>query len=298
MTAEPPAVDATRDHETTDNRPIGVFDSGIGGLSVIRHLRQQLPHEDLLYFADQTHIPYGARPVTQIQDFSCEITRFLLDHDAKLIVVACNTATAAAIETLRTTFPDTLFVGMEPALKPAAAQTTTGKIGVLATPGTFASTRYATLVDRFARQVTVYEDPCVGLVEEIEAGRLTSNEAHRILTAATGPMLAAGVDTLVLGCTHYPFVLPLLTSIVGEDVTVIDPAPAVARRTAYVLQQHLPSGGQLSCSSDRHGKLTVYTSGDSALCAQLTSRLLEGEYEATHIEWVDGELVADKSISH
>lgn len=277
----------------TDNRPIGVFDSGIGGLSVIRHLHEQLPHEDLLYFADQGHIPYGARPLPQIQTFSAEITRFLLANGAKLIVVACNTATAAAIESLRATFPETLFVGMEPALKPAAAQTRTGKIGVLATPGTFASARYAMLIDRFTQQFEVLEDPCTGLVEEIEAGRLDSAETRRILTAATTPMLAAGVDTLVLGCTHYPFVRPLLAEIVGDRIAIIDPAPAVARRAANVLQQH-----DLSGDADRVGALTMFTSGDAEQGAQLAGRLLGTEVAATHAQW-DGEgLVMDRSRTH
>ncbi|MEZ4515836.1 MAG: aspartate/glutamate racemase family protein [Chloroflexota bacterium] len=164
-----------------DSRPIGVFDSGVGGLSVVRHLQQRLPQENLLYFADQAHIPYGGRTVDEITAFSTAITRFLIDRQAKAIVVACNTATAAAIDALRVGFPDMPFVGMEPALKPAAAQTQTGKIGVLATPGTFASRRYAMLVDRFAKQVEVFEDPCVGLVSRIEAGRLADGETARIL---------------------------------------------------------------------------------------------------------------------
>lgn len=254
--AQTPAASATPEVSGLV-RPIGVFDSGVGGLSVVRHLQQQLPHEDLIYLADQAHIPYGPRPTAEITAFSEAITRFLLAQGAKAIVVACNTATAAAIDALRAEFPGTPFIGMEPALKPAAAQTQTGKIGVLATPGTFASPRYALLLDRFAREVQVYEDPCVGLVAAIESGELDAPATKAILQAATGPMLAAGVDTLVLGCTHYPFILPLLRAVVGQDIRIIDPAPAVARRTADVLQHH-----ELSTPPPHSGLLTCYTSGD------------------------------------
>lgn len=267
------------------DRPIGVFDSGVGGLSVVRHLREQLPQEDLLYFADQAHLPYGGRSGAEIVHYSSEITRFLLVHGAKVIVVACNTATAAAIDTLRVDFSDTLFVGMEPALKPAAMHTAVGKIGVLATPGTFASSRYAMLIDRFAAQVEVYEDPCRGLVAQIEAGELLSAETARILTSATAPMLAAGVDTLVLGCTHYPFVLPLLRSIVGHDVTIIDPAPAVARHAGHVLQHH-----ELSAGHKQPGTLTCFSSGEPSRFAELAGRLLEEKCLVTPTEWEAGEL--------
>lgn len=268
--------------------PIGVFDSGIGGLSVVRWLRQLLPRENILYFADQAHIPYGLRPVEQIVAFSSGITRFLMAQGAKIIVVACNTATAAAIEFLRAEFPRTPFVGMEPALKPAAAQTHSGRIGVLATPGTFASHRYATLVNRFAREVEVFDDPCVGLVAQIEAGELESEATEGILRRATEPMLAAGVDTLVLGCTHYPFVLPLLETITGDGIAIIDPAPAVARRAEYVLQQH-----GLTTPHTQQGSLKCYTSGDSARFAQLVRQLLGHACASQHVSWVADTVVLD-----
>lgn len=286
MTAAPAAAEAG------PNRPIGVFDSGVGGLSVVRHLREQLPNENLVYFADQAHIPYGSRSVGEIQHFSEAITDFLLYHQAKAIVVACNTATAAAIDALRANFTVVPFIGMEPALKPAAASTTTGKIGVLATPGTFASSRYALLMDRFARQIEVFEDPCLGLVGQIEAGELAAPETMRILTSATAPMLATGVDTLVLGCTHYPFVLPQLRSVVGDAIQIIDPAPAVARRTADVLQQR-----ELATALPREGTLRCYTSGDMARFEQLAGELLGQQCPTARVQWTDSVLPATKAPS-
>lgn len=218
-------------------QPIGVFDSGVGGLSILRHLQAQLPAEQFIYLADQAHVPYGSRSVEEIIQFSQGITQFFLQQKCKMIVVACNTASAAALDQLRQQF--TLpFIGMEPAVKPAASQTESGKVGILATGGTFASERYTRLTAQYAKGVAVWEDPCPGLVPEIEAGRLHSSAVHQILQHALTPMLAAGVDTVVLGCTHYPFVLPQVQKIVGTAVSIIDPAPAVARQTAQVLQRH------------------------------------------------------------
>ncbi len=221
----------------TSQRPIGVFDSGVGGLSVLQHLQTELPAEQFIYLADQGHVPYGSRSAQEIIHFSQGITQFFLQLNVKAIVVACNTASAAALSLLRQQF-DLPFVGMEPAVKPAARQTQSGKVGILATGGTFASDRYARLTAKYAQGVSVWEDPCLGLVPEIEAGRLNSPAVHQILQKALVPMLAAGVDTVVLGCTHYPFVLPVVEGIVGTAVTIIDPAPAVARQTGVVLRQH------------------------------------------------------------
>jgi glutamate racemase len=216
---------------------IGIFDSGIGGLTVWRALREQLPHTPMLYVADQAHVPYGARPPAEICALSTAITRFLLAQGADVIVVACNTATAAALTHLRQTFPDVPFVGMEPAVKPAAALTKTGVVGALATANTFKSQRYASLLARFAGDVVLVEDACVGLVERIERGELATAETASFLRAILAPMLAQGVDVLILGCTHYPFVRPLLEQIAGPDVVMVDPAPAVARQVAKVLDE-------------------------------------------------------------
>lgn len=211
---------------------IGIFDSGVGGLTVWRQVRQALPQVPLLYVADQVHVPYGGRPGAVIRRFSRDIATFLINQGAETVVVACNTATAAAIEELRRLWPDIPFVGMEPAVKPAAAATRSGKIGVLATAGTFQSQRYADLLRRFAADLTVMESDCPGLVEQIEQGAFNTVETRQMLVSFLNPMLNSGADTVILGCTHYPLVLPLIEEIVGSGVTVINPAPAVARQTA------------------------------------------------------------------
>lgn len=217
--------------------PIGIFDSGVGGLSVLRAVRRELPAQPVIYIADQARVPYGPRPLEQVRSFSDQITCRLLDEGAQLVVVACNAASAAALQYLRQTFPDLPFVGMEPAVKPAAEQTRTCAVGVLATPATFQGALYASVVERFAQGVRIYQDTCPGLVQEIEAGRLRGEHTRAILSAALEPMLAGGIDTVVLGCTHYPFVIPLIQEIAGPGVRVIDPAPAVARQTRRLLEQ-------------------------------------------------------------
>lgn len=274
---------------TSPDGPVGVFDSGVGGLSVLRHLRAELPAERFLFVADQAHIPYGPRPAREILTFTAAITRFLLARRAKLIVVACNTATTAALDSLRQMFPDVPFVGMEPAVKPAAAQTRSGVVGVLATPGTFNSDRYASLMARFGAGIRVYEDPCVGLVQLIETGAQASDETRALLRRVVEPMLAAGADTLVLGCTHYPFVRPLLAEIAGEDVTIIDPAPAVARQARTVLQKHQ----QLSPATQR-GMLRCYTTGDPPHLARLVAGLLGSKCRALAARWQGDVLVAHR----
>ena len=260
--------------------PVGVIDSGVGGLSVLRHLRAELPAEAFLYFADQAHIPYGPRPAEQVFAFTAAITRFLLARQAKLIVVACNTATTAALARLRQTFPDLPFVGMEPAVKPAAAQTRSGVVGVLATPGTLSSHRYASLMARFAGDIQVLEDPCLGLVQLIEAGATQAAETRALLQRAVALMLAAGADTLVLGCTHYPFVRPLLDELADPDVTIIDPAPAVPRQTRNVLQQR----GRLAPETQA-GSLRCYTTGNAARMAALTAQLLGVRCRVQSVRW-------------
>ena len=267
--------------------PLGVLDSGVGGLSVLVHLRRQLPAEAVLYFADQAHIPYGPRPAEQIQTFTAEITRFLLRRGAKLIVVACNTATAAALDYLRQAFPDVPFVGMEPAVKPAALTTRSGKVGVLATPSTLNSHRYAGLMARYATGIEVFEDPCSGLVQLIEAGALAAPETGALLQRVVAPMLAAGVDTIVLGCTHYPFIRPLLETMIGDEVTIIDPAPAVARHTRFVLQQQ-----QLAAPGEHQGPLRCFTSGDPRRLESLAALVLEDACAAEQVHWQNDILVS------
>ncbi len=244
------------DRNSSISSPIGVFDSGVGGLSVLRAIHQQLPAENTLYLADQVHVPYGSRSLQEVRQFSERITRYLLRHGAKLIVVACNTASAAALHHLREVFPSTPFVGMEPAVKPAAEQTESGVVGVLATPATFQGELYASVVERFANGVRILQDTCPGLVEQIELGNLSGEATLSILKGALAPMLEENIDTVVLGCTHYPFVIPAIEEIAGEGVRVIDPAPAIARQVSRLLEQHdLRSPAQLQ------GKTIYLTTG-------------------------------------
>lgn len=263
--------------------PIGVFDSGVGGLSVLRAIRAELPAEHVLYVADQAHVPYGSRPLEEVRAFAFGITRFLLEQGAKLIVVACNTASAAALHALREAFPNIPFVGMEPAVKPAAEQTRSGIVGVLATPATFQGALYASVVERFAEGVKLLPHTCPGLVTQIEAGNLDGIETRAILESALNPMLEQGADTIVLGCTHYPFVMPLIQEIAGESVRVIDPSPAVARQVRRLLEAHnLLREGMGSAS------LRFFTSGDAAQFASLLSRLLGETGTISQLTWVDG----------
>jgi glutamate racemase len=224
-----------------------------------------MPEEHVIYFGDQEHIPYGPRSMGQIRDFSVAITHFLLDRRAKIIVVACNTASAAALNFLRDRFPGVKFVGMEPAVKPAVEHTRTGKVGVLATPATFQGALYASVVERFANGVEIFQNTCDGLVQQIEAGNLDGEVTREILEQALLPMLDENIDTVVLGCTHYPFVIPVIEQIVGKNVRVIDPAPAVAKQVRRVLEAE-----NLTSRSGERGSVGAYTSADpEALQAML-----------------------------
>lgn len=261
---------------------IGIFDSGVGGLSVLRAIRARMPEESIIYFGDQGHIPYGPRPMEQIRDFSEAITDFLLERDSKIIVVACNTASAAALKYLRETFSDVQFVGMEPAVKPAAETTRTGRVGVLATPATFQGALYASVVERFANGVELLQNTCNGLVQQIERGNLDGEETRRILEGALLPMLEKNIDTVVLGCTHYPFVIPLIQRIVGDKVRVIDPAPAVAKQAERLLE----AGGMRSQSSTR-GDVKFFTSGDPDTLKSMLPVLLEEDGIMEKVEWLN-----------
>ena len=262
--------------------PIGIFDSGVGGVSVLRAIREQMPGESVIYFGDQGHIPYGSRPMEQIRNFSEAITNFLLEKNAKIIVVACNTASAAALKYLREKFPDVEFVGMEPAVKPAAEHTQTAKVGVLATPATFQGALYASVVERFANGVELFQNTCPGLVQQIEQGHLEGEETRRILEDALLPMLGKNIDTVVLGCTHYPFVIPLIQRIVGDNVRVIDPAPAVAKQTGRLLETK-----EMRASSESKDEVNFYTSGNPAQLKSLLPKLLGESGEVERIEWLD-----------
>ncbi len=247
---------------------IGVFDSGVGGLSVWREIAAQLPGESTVYLADQAHIPYGPRPMQEIRAFSEAITRFLLSRGCRIIVVACNTASAAALAHLRAAFPAVPFVGMEPAVKPAAQSTRVGRVGVMATPATFQGELFASVVERFANGVQLVNQVCPGLVEQVEAGRLDSLDTEAMLRQHLAPMMQAGVDAIVLACTHYPFLAPAIRRIVGPDAQVIDPAPAIARQVRRVMEQR----GLLS--SDNQVSRDFYTSGDAWAFAETLRQLV------------------------
>lgn len=276
--------------------PIGVFDSGVGGLSVLKAIRRNLPQLPVIFLADQAHVPYGSRPLEEVRSFAEGITHFLLEHGCSTIVVACNTASAAALRYLRQTFPLVSFVGMEPAVKPAAESTQSRVVGVLATPATFQGALYASVVERFAQGVTVLQHTCPGLVALIEAGRLDSDETRRILEDALRPMLSQGIDTVVLGCTHYPFVIPLIQEITGPGVRVIDPAPAVARQVQRLLEAsgHDIDQAHPDDSFKEPASIRFFTSGDPQALGALLPRLLGETGSVAHIRWDrDGRILQD-----
>ena len=222
---------------------IGIFDSGSGGLSVYRELRKILPRERYLYFSDNAHCPYGEKSAAYIQDRARVITDILLGMGADIIVVACNTATAAAITTLREEYPAVPFIGMEPAVKPAALGTESGVIGVLATAGTLKGSKYLNTRGQYEDNVKIVEHVGQGFVELVEGGILDGPDAEATVRASLQPLLDAGADRIVLGCTHYPFLQPVIERLAGPGVQVIDPAPAVARQTLHVLQEKgIPTG--------------------------------------------------------
>lgn len=236
---------------------IGVFDSGEGGLSVLKEITRLLPEAEYVYYSDNAHCPYGEKSPEYIQDRARAITERLLKEGADVIVVACNTATAAAISVLRSEYSDAssqnvrdrvqkltggrhdhiCFIGMEPAVKPAALGTRTGVVGVLATAGTLKGSKYLKTKESVDDQVNVFEHVGRGFVELVEEGRLSGSEAEDVVKASLGPLLSAGADIIVLGCTHYPFLLPVLQKVAGPDIRFIDPAPAVARQLVHVLER-------------------------------------------------------------
>jgi glutamate racemase len=271
-----------------DKQPIvGVFDSGVGGLSVLRAIRHLLPSQPLLYFADQAHVPYGPRTLEEVRFFADGAARFLLAQGAAVIVVACNTASAAALHPLREQYPGIPFVGMEPAVKPAAEQSATKKVGVLATPATFQGALYASVVERFAQDVEIFQSTVPGLVQQIEQADLEGPRTQAILEEALQPMLARGIDTVVLGCTHFPFVIPLIQKISGPRVRVIDPAPAVARQVGRVLEAN-----QWLALEEGTAQSRFYTSGDAVSFEHMVQRLLDEQHAAIPLKWDEGQLRA------
>ena len=236
-------------------RPVGVFDSGVGGLSVLRAIRQELPHEDLLYVGDSGCAPYGDRSAAFVTGRATKMTQFLVNQGAKAVVVACNTATTVAVHALRDRF-DLPIVAIEPAVKPAAVRSRSRVVGVLATTGTVTSPKMARLLATYGRDVDFLIQPCPGLADQVERGELTSDATRSMVERYVRPLIEKGADILVLGCTHYPFLRALIEEIAGPRVEVIDPATAVARE----LRRRLERAGTLISRSEA-GTERFWTTG-------------------------------------
>jgi glutamate racemase len=255
--------------------PVGIFDSGVGGLSILRHIRAQLPHEHLAYVADSGFAPYGGKPEQVVAERSLAIARFLVAGGAKALVVACNTATGAAVKLLRESFPEMPIVGVEPGLKPAAAASRNGKIGVLATERTLAGAKFLQLRDQIAQATGAQFllQPCQGLADQIEFGELDSPETTAMLRRYIAPLLAQGADTLVLGCTHYPLVQASIEQVIAREgargIVLVDTGEAVARQLGRLLD----AGGLLRpANADVPAQLKGYTSASAtALSAAFNS---------------------------
>lgn len=250
-----------------DAKAIGVFDSGVGGLSVLKHVRAQLPRVPLLYVADSGHVPYGDKTQDYIRERSLTLTEFLLRQGAAAVVIACNTATAAAAAMLRERIAAPI-IAMEPAVKPAVSATRSGIVGVLATVGTLESARFAALLEQYAGAVEIVTQACPGLVEQVEAGDLASATTRELISRYTRPLLDRGADTIVLGCTHYPFLRPVIAATVGPAVQLIDTGEAVARQVV----RRLPEGliGRIDLKPEER----YWTTGDAGPAARTMSRLL------------------------
>jgi glutamate racemase len=255
--------------------PIGIFDSGIGGLSVLRHVHALLPNEELIYFADSGFAPYGDKPESVIVERALAIAAFLITHKVKAIVVACNTATAAAIAGLRACYPQLQVVGVEPGLKPAAALTQSKIVGVLATERTLSSDKFLALQKQTSEttQVHFVTQACAGLADQIEKGELQSRETAAMVQRYVAPLIAEGADTLVLGCTHYPFVQSLIEQVIAatdKEIALIDTGDAVARQLQRLLVQHY----LLRPATIKPPILSAYTTGSNTALAQAFSTLL------------------------
>ncbi len=263
---------------------IGLFDSGVGGLSVWRELVRRMPHRPTTYLADSAHCPYGPRPPEEIRRFSRGIVRFLIEQGAGIVVVACNTASAAALQALRAEF-DVPIVGMEPAVKPAAQRTKTGHVGVLATAGTVNGDLFRNTSARHANGVTVHVGVGEGLVERVEAGQADTPETEALLREYLQPMIDAGVDQIALGCTHYPFLLPVIRRVVPEGVSVIDPAAAVVRQVERVLLREGLGASEAGAVEHR-----FFTSGQPEALAAMVRALTGHAPKVAKVRWEDREL--------
>ncbi|MEN9767374.1 glutamate racemase [Vulcanococcus sp.] len=263
--------------------PIGIFDSGVGGLSVWRQVVHCLPSESTFYVADQAHVPYGHRSADEIQSYCLAIADHLVRQGCKAIVVACNTASAVALEPLRDRFPSLPILGLEPAVKPAVQLTRSGVVGVMATPATFQGQLYRATVGRTASAVQVVEQVCTGLADLVEQGDLEGPHCDAVLQGFLAPMLAAGADTIVLGCTHYPFVIEAIRRLVGPSMAVLDPAPAVAKHLSDVLRQ-----ADLLAPPGAEAEHRFFTSADPASFDRAVARLVGAQCSSAALMWRSG----------
>ena len=247
---------------------IAVFDSGVGGISVLRHLRRELPDERFLYFGDSANAPYGTRPTAEIRELTLAAAEKLVDRGLKALVVACNTATAAAIEDLRKRYPDLIVIGIEPALKPASDRFPGGTVGVMATPATLREEKFARLLHRFADHCQVVKLPAAGLVELVEAGKGNGAEAEALLRPLLEPYRGK-LNAVVLGCTHYPFAAETISRLLGPETVLLEGGPGTARET----KRRLAAAGLLY---DGPGEIMMENSLNCARTAQLCRSLLEG----------------------
>lgn len=273
--------------ETADgSAPVGVFDSGVGGLTILTELLRELPGERFVYFGDTANCPYGVRTVAEIQELAAAATRFLLARQAKMIVVACNTASVSAVDYLRSVFDPVQFVVVVPAIKPAAQRTRTKRIGVAATEASARGDYLQTLIRQFANGVRVLAQGCPRLVELAEAGCLDGPEAEAAVRAYVEPMLAEGIDELVLGCTHFPAMRAVFERVVGPDVEIIDSGEAIARRTRFVLarDEMLAPDTASPAAAPRalHACDELWCSGDAEEFATVASQILRQPVTACH----------------
>lgn len=238
-----------------DSMPLGVFDSGVGGLSILKEIGRLLPAEDALYYSDNAYCPYGIKPRVDVMRRVFDVADTLVEMGTKLLVVACNTASIVALDALRQRY-SLPIVGIEPGVKPATSATRNGRIGVLATSVSLSGDRFAHLVERFASGFEVFTQPAPGLVELVEAGKIEGPEVEGLLHCYLDPLIMRGIDTVVLGCTHYPFLKPAIAKLLGAEVVIIDTGEAVARQTARIIEEH-----SLWTSDSAAGRYRFMTSG-------------------------------------
>lgn len=252
------------------NRPIGFFDSGVGGLSVMREALRIMPNEDYIYFGDSKNAPYGIKSVEEVRELTFKAVEFLLDKGVKGIAVACNTATSAAVADLRKMYPDLPLVGIEPALKPAVESVNDGSILIMATPMTLKEAKFNRLMKKYEDRADIVPVPCPGLMEFIEEGKLQGEEVEQYLLDKVNTYKKGKISSIVLGCTHYPFIEPLLSRIVGEDTVIIDGGLGTAKELKRRLNEK-----ELLTNSTEVGKVEIINSLDKKEIIDLSYRLLE-----------------------